>query len=232
MMFHQLVWNLSLQIENEGLVTTAVMRVSDLKVSFNDMLARGKRHEPKEKYQLSIVPLVVEGEDYFVVDRVSDAYKVNVCNICIPPVAISGPGICGATYDEVKVNRVIRNHMASHQLKLDFDHDACAFCCKQTCKLALTLEGRDKNSVTNFKPQTNPRLKAPTVVGLIRPSTLVSPNCLTYPSIRPFMYKFCSKGTKEYPAVNMPYFCQRCRTWIWSYNIPSHYDNRHDEFWD
>ena len=92
---------------NEGLVTTAVMRVSDLQVSFNDMLARKKRHEPKEKHRLSIVPLVVGGEDHFVVDRVSDAYDVIVCNICIPPMAISGPGICGATYDEVKLNRVI-----------------------------------------------------------------------------------------------------------------------------
>jgi len=70
------------------------------------------------------------------------------------------------------------------------------------------------------------------MVGLIRALTLVSPKCLTCPSIRPFMYKFCSKGTREYPAVNMPYFCQRCRTWIWLYNIPSHYDNQHDELWD
>ena len=47
-----------------------------------------------------------------------------------PPMAISGPDITGATNDKIKVNHVIRNHMASHQLKKDHDHDACAFCCK------------------------------------------------------------------------------------------------------
>ena len=51
MMFHQIVWNLSLHHWKSGkmkmrggLVTTAVMRISDLQILINDVVARQNCH--------------------------------------------------------------------------------------------------------------------------------------------------------------------------------------------
>ena len=30
----------------------------------------------------------------------------------------------------------------------------------------------------------------------------------------------------------MPYFCYQCMSFIWSYNIRTHYENKQKEFWD
>ena len=83
--------------------------------------------------------------------------------------------------------------------------------------------------IRDFKPVTNPRYKSPTMVNCIGTATMIHPNCVTYPSIKPFMYKVCNEGTGEFAAANMPYFGHR---FIWSYTIRTHYENKHKEFWD
>ena len=103
------------------------------------------------------------------------------------------------------------------------------------CKMAGVVEGKDRLLLGNYTalPRDN-RLgdDNPTAVNLLRPSTMVHPNCTTYPSFVPFQYKVCNKTTKEYPALNMPYRCHRCKLFIWSYNIKSHYENLHSDLFE
>ena len=58
---------------------------------------------------------------------VSEAYEDIVCNMFRPPKIIAGPTVSSSTYNETKVNQLIRNHMASHQLMNEYGGDCCAF---------------------------------------------------------------------------------------------------------
>ena len=180
---------------NGELVTTAVMRVSDIHTSFDDMLSHHKHHNPKEKHQITIMPILVGRKEQIMVANVSEVYEDIVCNIYRPPKIIAGPTVSGSTYNKTKVNRLIRNHMTSHQLMNEYGDDCCAFCRKAGCKLSVALERCDTMQIRDFKPLTDPWYKAPMMMNYIRTATVVHPNCITYPSIKPFMYKVCNKGT-------------------------------------
>ena len=69
------------------------------------------------------------------------------------------------------------------------------------------------------------------MIDLLRPSTMVHPNCLVFSKIAPFKYFACNKTAKDYPALNMPYKCHRCNIFIWSDNIRSHYERLHPNIW-
>ena len=131
------------------------------------------------------------------VATVSEAYADIVCNICRPPKIIAGPTVSSSTYNKTKVNRLIRNHMASHQLMNEYSDDCCAFCCKAGCKLSVALEGRDTMKICDFKPVTDPRYKAPAMVNCIITATVVCPNLSHTRPSNHSCTKFAMKGQEN-----------------------------------
>ena len=87
------------------LVSTAVMRVSDLKATFKDISLCAKPHKPKDKYTITITPIRINGKYPFMLSTESNTYDDIVCHISDPHIVIAGPSDTEKEHDEVKVNQ-------------------------------------------------------------------------------------------------------------------------------
>ena len=185
------------------------MRVADLKEAFNLILRRGKHHALKD---IIVSPIKIDGEFLFVTSaEVTGSQEVIVCNICRPPRAITKP-------DDMMdhIQRVVRNHMAVHQWRNPeamITNKPCGYCC-QSCHSVVKIKDRQRVAIRDGAQ--------------VLASTIVRPNCQTYPSLGPFTYKFMKPLTVKYVCTNKLVFCDECDTFIWSYNLKKHFEVMHD----
>lgn len=201
--------------EDGDIAMNAAFRVSEVLSALADK-SEGQLLCYNATDDCAIPPIIVKNKSPFIIDITSHAAKQLVCNICDPPVAIGK-----ADYDKDKMQRAIRNHMAAHQLinEGDVSEEPCAFCARPSCKLQVTglSDHVMKNIITKH--------------ARIPPSAKAYPNCITYPSIKPFDYKFCKPiKTPNFPTSNKPWYCSRCKIFIWSHNIDLHCKNYHGGF--
>ena len=197
--------------EDGDIAMNAVFRVSEVSSVLADV-SEGQLLHHNVTDDCTIPPIVVKNKSPFV-DVTSDAAEQLVCNVCDPPVAIGK-----ADYDKDKMQRAIRNHMAAHQLinEGDVSEEPCAFCARPSCKLQVTglSDHVMKNIITKH--------------ARIPPSAKAHPNCITYPSIKPFDCKFCKPiKTPNFPTSNQPWYCSRSKMFIWSHDVELHYKNHH-----
>ena len=185
------------------------MKVSDLKIIFNDLKMRKKHHSAKR--DISLHPIQINGEQPFlVVGSPNDSWILPTCNICVLPMIIGKPSDKGTD-----IQRHIRNHAASHQIQTAFIDEPCGMCCKSNCDINVDISTSNKKSILEKNAK-------------VSPSAVVYPKCETFPDIDLFPFKFC-KAVAGFPSSNMPVLCRDCPTqnFIWSYNIERHYEQNH-----
>jgi len=97
--------------------------------------------------------------------------------------------------------------------------------------MSVVTEGKYMEHIAKFQVQYS-RTQPKPLVDYLHPGTMVYPNCETYSSIVPFKYMFVEKMAGDFALTNMPYYCHRCKRFIWLYNTDVHYENNHPKDFD
>eukprot|EP00956_Cyclotella_meneghiniana_P032894 scaffold92009_cov60-Cyclotella_meneghiniana.AAC.5 len=190
------------------LVTVACMKITDLSTIFSELTNRSMSHTFKSETVLP--PTMIDHETPFVVVRRTStaAARYFTCSQCTPP-----KNIANTNQTLTDIQRLLRNHAASHQWQQPFDgHDICGFCCGITaeCRLEVGITNSNKRNILEKQAS-------------VAPSALVHVKCIKFPEVDPFQFKFC-KAVRGYPSTNVPVLCNECtgQVFIWSYNLDKH----------
>ena len=115
---------------------------------------------------------------------------------------------------ETERQRAIRNHMAAHlisQPNLALGNEPCAYCLG-SCHAVVSINDAQKRKVVGG--------------GTIATNAKVRPNCQKY-GISPFTFKGLKPLTKKYFCTSTLYYCGKCDSFVWTYNLKRHFDAVH-----
>ena len=163
----------SVENQSGGIITHAVMQVSDLDVAFG-ALSKIKT-QPRAKNEINLEPIKVDSETPFVSTANTEQRNLLICNICVTPMEIGKSNMTDGD-----INKSLRNHAASHQLHTPFSEEPCGLCCKPHCHLGINITSQLRSSIEERS-------------GILPPNATVEHNCKTYIDLEPFPFKFCNK---------------------------------------